>query len=63
MVQHAQANGLRFSWAGADGGYGKGPGFCIALNQMEKRLVVDLHSNVTVYLDDPQPYIPEKRNK
>ena len=63
MVRHARANGLRFSWVGADGGYGKGTGFCMALDQMGERFVVDLHSDFTVYLDDPAPYIPEKINK
>jgi len=63
MVRHARTNGLRFSWVGADGGYGKGPGFCMALDQMGERFVVDLHSDFTVYLDDPAPYIPEKINK
>jgi SRSO17 transposase len=63
MVRHARAQGLCFSWVGADGGYGKGPGFCMALDQMGERFVVDLHSDFTVYLDDPAPYIPEKINK
>jgi SRSO17 transposase len=63
MVRHARERGLRFGWVGADGGYGKGPGFCLALDQMGERFVVDLHSDFTVYLDDPQPYVPEKRKK
>ena len=63
MVRQARANGLGFSWVGADGGYGKGPGFCMALDQMGERFVVDLHSDFTVYLDDPAPCIPEKTNK
>ena len=63
MVRHARAKGLRFSWVGADGGYGKGPGFCMALDQMGERFVVDLHSDFTVYLEDPAPSIPVKKNK
>ena len=63
IVRHARGNGLRFGWVGADGGYGKGPGFCMALDQMGERFVVDVHSDFRVYLDDPAPYIPEKRNK
>lgn len=63
VVRHARANGLRFGWVGADGGYGKGPGFCMALDQMGERFVVDLHSDFTVYLEDPAPYIPVKKNK
>lgn len=63
IVRHARENGLRFGWVGADGGYGKGPGFCMALDQMGEQFVVDVHSDFRVYLDDPEPYIPEKRNK
>ena len=63
IVRHARQNGLRFGWVGADAGYGKGPGFCMALDQMGERFVVDVHSDFRVYLDDPAPYIPEKRNK
>ena len=63
IVRHARENGLRFGWVGADGGYGKGPGFCMALDQMGEQFVVDVHSDFRVYLDDPAPYIPEKINK
>lgn len=63
IVAHARENGLQFGWVGADGGYGKGPGFCIALDQMGEDFVVDLHSDFRVYLEDPQPYIPEKTSR
>ena len=63
IVGHARQNGLCFGWVGADAGYGKGPGFCMALDQMGERFVVDVHSDFRVYLDDPAPYIPEKKNK
>lgn len=63
IVMKARQRGLRFGWVGADGGYGKGPGFCIALDRMGELFVVDLHSDFTVYLDDPKPYIPEKESK
>ena len=32
-------------------------------DRMGERFVVDLHSDFTAYIDDPAPYIPEKRNK
>ena len=60
IVSHARQNRLRFGWVGADAGYGKGPGFCLALSRMGQRFVVDLHSDFRVYLEDPRPYIPEK---
>jgi len=62
IIRKARQRGLRFAWVGADGSYGKGPGFCMALDQMGQLFVVDLHSDFTVYLDDPKPYIPEKKN-
>ena len=63
IVAHARQNGLRFGWVGADGGYGKGPEFCLTLDRMGERFVVDLHTDFRVYLDVPQPYIPEKKGR
>lgn len=63
IVAHARKNGLRFGWTGADAGYGKGPGFCVELDRMGERFVVDLHSDFSVYLEDPKPYIPEKASR
>lgn len=63
IVAHARKNGLRFGWTGADAGYGKEPGFCVELDRMGERFVVDLHSDFTVYLEDPKPYIPEKASR
>ena len=60
MVKHARQNGLRFGWVGADAGYGKGPGFCIALDEMSETFLVDVHSDFGVYVDDPMPYVPQK---
>ena len=56
IVRHARENGLRFGWVGADAAYGKGPGFCSALDEMGETFVVDVHSDFHVYLNDPQPY-------
>ena len=63
IVHHARENGLRFGWVGADAGYGKGPGFCMALDEMGETFVVDIHSDFHVYQEDPKPYLPEKTNK
>jgi SRSO17 transposase len=60
IVRHARENNIRFGWVGADAGYGKGPGFCSALDEMGETFVVDVHSDIHVYLQDPQPYLPEK---
>ena len=63
IIDHARQKGLRFGWVGADAGYGKGPGFCLALDQMGEQFVVDVHSDFRVYLQDPKPYIPESSGK
>lgn len=63
IVRHAQENKLRYGWVGADAGYGKGPGFCFALDEMGETFVVDLHSDFHVYLQHPKPYLPEKTKK
>lgn len=63
MVRHAQGKGLRYGWVGADAGYGKGPGFCFSLEEMGETFIVDVHSDFQVYLEDPKPYLPQKRNK
>lgn len=57
-VTHARENGLHFGWVGADAGYGKGPEFMFALDDQGETFMIDIHSDFTVYLDDPAPYIP-----
>jgi SRSO17 transposase len=63
MVRHAQEKGLRYGWVGADAGYGKGPGFCFSLDEMGETFMLDVHSDFQVYLQDPQPYLPQKASK
>ena len=63
IVFHARQNGLRYGWVGADAGYGKGPGFCLELDQLGERFVVDLHSDFPVYLEDPKLYLPDKTSR
>jgi SRSO17 transposase len=63
IVEHAVKNNLRYGWVGADAGYGKGPGFCKALDEMKQIFLVDIHSDFRVYLEDPSPYIPNKKTK
>jgi len=59
MVRHQRALGLRFAWVGADGGYGKDPAFLRGLEAMGETFVVDIHKDQQIYLQDPQPIVPE----
>lgn len=60
IVRHARERGLRYGWVGADAGYGKGPGFCFALDEIGETFLIDVHSDFPVYRKDPAPYVPEK---
>ena len=63
MVRHQRALGVRFAWVGADGGYGKEPAFLRALDEMGEVFVVDVHKDQQIYLEDPQPVVPETTSK
>lgn len=63
IVRHAQESGVRFGWVGADAGYGKGPGFCTALDEMGLTFLVDVHTDFHVYREDPKPCLPQKTTK
>jgi len=63
IVKDAREKGLNYGWIGADAGYGKGPGFCLALDEMGEIFCIDLHSDFQVYAEDPKPFLPQKANK
>lgn len=62
MVRHQRQQGIQFAWVGADGGYGKEPAFLRGLNDMDEIFVVDVHKDQLIYLEDPQPVVPQKKN-
>ena len=59
-VQHLRSRGIRFSWVGIDGGYGKEPHFLSTLDDRGELFVADVHKDQSIYLEDPAPYIPER---
>ena len=62
MVKHQRELGVRFAWVGADGGYGKEPAFLRGLEEINETFVVDVHKDQLIYLEDPDPIIPPKKN-
>lgn len=62
MVESARQKGLSFSWIGADGFYGNDPAFLRQLDQMGETFMIDVHSDQTIYLEDPKPYVPNQKS-
>lgn len=61
MVAQARKNGVRFSWVGVDGGYGKEPAFLRRLADQGEVFVADVHKDQQIYVEDPAPRVPEKK--
>jgi SRSO17 transposase len=61
-VRHLRSLGIRFSWVGIDGGYGKEPHFLSTLDDDGEQFVADVHKNQIIYLENPAPYIPERKS-
>lgn len=61
IVHHARSQGIRFAWVGVDGGYGKEPDFLSTLDDEGEQFVADVHKDQSIYLEDPAPYIPQRR--
>ena len=60
QVRRARNLGVQFGWVLADAGYGKGPDFLFALEDMGERFLVDVHKDFRVYRADPRPHVPRK---
>jgi SRSO17 transposase len=58
MVRAARARGMRFSWVGVDGGYGKEPAFLRALDEMGETFVADVHATQRVWTEPPGLHVP-----
>ncbi len=61
LVIQARIQGVEFSWVGADGLYGEDPSFLRSLDQMHEVFMVDVHKDQQVYLEDPKPWVPERK--
>lgn len=61
-IFHARANGIRYNWVGVDGTYGKDPAFLRTLDADDEIFVADVHKDQRIYLEDPNPIIPEPKS-
>ena len=59
IIQHARETGLKFGWIGADAGYGKSCDVFYTLGQMGEKFFIDIASDFSVYVRDPQPMLPK----
>lgn len=59
MLEVARQRGIQFGYVGIDGGYGKEPAFLRGVDAQGCRFVADVHCDQTIYLQDPEPRVPE----
>ena len=60
LVVEARKQGIQFDWVGADGFYGEDPAFLRSLDQMKETFMVDVHKNQHIFLENPEPVVPER---
>jgi SRSO17 transposase len=61
MVVGARQNGVRFSWVGMDGGYGKEPALLRRVEDAGEVFVADVHKDQQVYGANPNPAVPQRK--
>ena len=62
MIASAKTKGLSCHWIGADAFYGNDPEFLRQIDHMGEVFMMDVHSDQTIYLDDPQPDVPVRQS-
>ena len=62
IIQHARELGIDFGWVGFDGGYGKEPQFLSNLDDDGEQFMADVHKDQRFYLEDPAPYLPQRKS-
>jgi len=63
MVQHQAALGTVFNYVGADGFYGNSIDFAEGIDALGYLYMLDIHSNQTIYLEEPGLEIPQKKGR
>lgn len=62
MVRRARSLGLQYQWVGVDGFYGQASGLLRTLDAEGEVFMADIHSNQSIYLSDPAPYLPKAKS-
>ncbi len=62
MITNARENGIRYKWIGCDSFYGNNPEFIRKLADNDEVFMADIHSDHRIYLEDPRPYLPERKS-
>lgn len=63
LLEIAIQRGIRFGYVGIDGGYGKEPAFLRAVADLGCCFVADVHCDQTIYLQNPDPAIPDWKGR
>lgn len=63
MIEDALADGLSFGWVSLDSLYGNTPWLLRAIEDRSLVFVADVHSDQRVFIDDPDPYLPRRKDK
>lgn len=60
-IIRSKRNHIKYDWVGGDSIYGNSMFLRKALQGMQQLYVMDTSEDLLVYLEDPQPYIPESK--
>ena len=63
MIINARENGVRYKWIGCDSLYGNNSEFVRKLADDKEVFMADIHSDHHIYIEDPSPYLPERKSK
>ena len=58
IIRHVREFGVRFEWAGVDGGYGNSLEFLQSLQDQGETFLADIHSDRHIFMNDPAPHRP-----
>jgi SRSO17 transposase len=61
MIQEGVADGLHFGWIALDALYGSCHWLLLQIDDIGKRFVADVRGNQHVYAEDPEPYLPRRK--